>query len=129
MAVSPKVFRVATYNFACLQASLYHTISFLGQNWKWSHGNFKKKLLENFSYYEMIETCLPKQIISVRRSIAHYINFLTQSTTHHRLQNGTILKFPFMFPHNELCMQKVASVTFMRFLKIHNFIIYHPNSK
>ena len=34
-----------------------------------------------------------------------------------------------MFPHNKFCMQKVASVTFMPFLKIHNFIIYHPNSK
>ena len=34
-----------------------------------------------------------------------------------------------MFPHNEFCMQNVASVTFMPFLNIHNFIIYHPNSK
>ena len=30
---------------------------------------------------------------------------------------------------DEFCMQKVASVTFILFLKIHNFIIYHPNSK
>ncbi len=57
------------------------------------------------------------------------IHFLNQETTHHRLHNGTILKFLLMFPHNEFCMQKVASVTFIRFLKIHNFIIYHPNSK
>ena len=34
-----------------------------------------------------------------------------------------------MFPHNEFCMQIVASVTFIRFLKMHNLIIYHPNSK
>ena len=28
-----------------------------------------------------------------------------------RLKNGTILKFLLMFLHDELCMQKVASVT------------------
>ena len=37
--------------------------------------------------------------------------------------------FLLMFPHNELCMQIVGSVTFMPFLKIHNFIINHPNYK
>ena len=30
---------------------------------------------------------------------------------------------------DEFCMQKVASVTFILFLRIYNFIIYHPNSK
>ena len=42
----------------------------------------------------------------------------------YRLQNGTILKFLLMFLHNEFSMQKGALVTFMPFLKIHNFIIY-----
>ena len=32
-----------------------------------------------------------------------------------------------MFPHDELCMQKVASVKFIPFLKSHNFKIYHTN--
>ena len=48
----------------------------------------------------------------------HYIKIFNTKTIHHRLQNGTILKFVIMFPHNEFCMQKVASVIFIRFFNI-----------
>ena len=55
--------------------------------------------------------------------------YYTINYTSQAIQNGTIFKFLFMFPHNEFCMQKVASVTFIPFLKILNFIIYHPTYK
>ena len=54
--------------------------------------------------------------------------FITQETTHYRLPNGTILKLLLMFPHNDWCMQKVASVTCMPFLKIHKVTTRTANS-
>ena len=82
-------------------------------------GTLKKIGCELFvihMYYELTEMYLPKQITYI---------FNTINSTHHRLQNGTILKFLIKFPHNELCLKKVAPVTFRPFLKIHNFIIYY----
>ncbi len=71
MAVSPKVFRVPTYNFACLHSTTQS--HFWGNIGNGHIGTLKKiawellkNLLENFSYYyEMTQTCLPEQMISV----------------------------------------------------------------
>ena len=78
MAVSPKVFRVVTYNFACLHCS---TQSNLWGNIEDGHmGTLKKNWLRTFQNVinEITQTWFPKKIISVRRSIAHYIICSTQ---------------------------------------------------
>ena len=47
MAVSPKVFRVATYHFACLLSTIQS--HFGGNIGDGNIGTLKKKLVENFS--------------------------------------------------------------------------------
>ena len=45
-------------------------------------GTLKKNWLRTFHNNEMTQTGLPKQIISVRRSIAHYIHFFKHNKLH-----------------------------------------------
>ena len=49
---------------------------------------------------------------------------LLRPTTDSTISRGTK-----RYPHNKFCLQIVTSVTFIPFLKIHNYIINHPNSK
>ena len=60
MAVSPKVFRVATYNFACLLSTTQsHVWGNIGDGHMCT---LKKNWLRTFhNYCEMTQTCLPKQ--------------------------------------------------------------------
>ena len=110
--------------------SLCHTVSFLGRDWRWSHGSFYRELLESFSWYcEVTRACLPRRIVSVRRSVARCMGFLMQWTAHRGLQDGAVLRFLLVFPRNGFWVQGVASVTFVRFLRIHNFMICHPGSE
>ena len=52
------------------------------------------------------------------------INYTSQATKWNHFEVSTHVP-----TCNEFRMQKVALVTFIRFLEIHNFIIYNPNSK
>ena len=81
-----------------------------------------KKLVENFSYYEMTQTnhfCMKEY--SALHKLYNTINYTSQATQWNRFYSCSHI--------TNFFMQKVASVAFIPVLKVHNFIIYHPNSK
>ena len=92
MVVYPKVFRVATYNFACLQSTTQS--HFWGNIGDGNMGTLKK-LVENLSYYyEMTQTCLPEKKICMKgyselHTYFNTINYRSQATKWNHFEVST----------------------------------------